>query len=248
LIQTVLIDDETDSIRILQKLLDNYCPQVTIAGTAEGLETAIELIRSVRPDLVLLDIEMTQGNAFDLLNRLRPFSFQVIFVTAFDNHAVKAFKYSAVDYLLKPVNIDDLCAAVERVAEKFEEKNRFERMQTLLDNVSASHLGEQKMAIPILTGFTFITLGDIIRFEAKGSYTRIYLTDKSEVLTTRTIREYEELLPSMIFSRIHSSHIINLRRMQKYQRGRGGHVIMEDGSEIEIAIRRREKFMQQLLK
>lgn len=118
MIRTILVDDEVDSIRILQRLLETYCPNVSIVGTANGVETALELVRETKPDLVLLDIEMSQGNAFDLLNQLMPLSFQVIFVTAFDNYAIRAFKYSAVDYLLKPVDIDDLRNAISRVREK----------------------------------------------------------------------------------------------------------------------------------
>jgi two-component system LytT family response regulator len=248
MIRTVLIDDEADSIRILQKLLVNYCPAVDIIGTAEGVDTAAELIRSTRPALVFLDIEMTHGNAFDLLNRLQPLSFHVIFVTAFDNHAVRAFKYSVVDYLLKPVNIDELCAAVEKVSGQVEEQSMLGRVQTLLDNMSGIHLEEQKMAIPTLNGFSFIALRDIIRMEAKGSCTKVCLAGKQEMITTRTIKEYENLLPPVFFCRVHNSHIINLRRIQKYQRGRGGFVIMEDGSNIEIASRRRDEFLKRLLK
>ena len=175
MIRTVLVDDETDSIRILQRLLENYCPQVSIVGTAGGVETALPLIRETKPDLVLLDIEMAQGNAFDLLNQLQPIDFKVIFVTAFDNYAVRAFKYSAVDYLLKPVDIDDLRSAINRVEKKADEHAIVQQMKMLLDNVGALNLPQQKMAIPTITGLIFITVQDIIRFEAKGNYTSIYL-------------------------------------------------------------------------
>jgi two-component system LytT family response regulator len=247
-IRTVLVDDENNSIKVLQKLLQEYCPQVTVVGTADGVETGADLIVFARPDLVILDIEMAQGNAFDLLNQLQPLSFQVIFVTAFDNYALRAFKYSAVDYLLKPVNIRDLCTAVERVAEKFEEKSVLGRMTALLQNLSGVQQLDQKIAIPTLNGFLFVTLREIIRLEAKGSYTVIYLTNKEGIMATRTIKEYEELLPETFFCRIHSSHIINMHRIQKYQKGRGGCVTMEDNSTIEVASRRREEFMQRLLK
>ena len=248
MIRTILVDDENKSIRVLQQILQEYCPQVTVVGVADGVETGADLIRSTRPDLVFLDIEMAQGNAFDLLNQLQPLSFQVIFVTAFDNYALRAFKYSAVDYLLKPVNIRDLCTAVERVADRFEEKNVLGRVTTLLQNLSGVQQLDQKVAIPTLNGFLFITLRDIIRLEAKASYTRIYLTNKEEIITTRAIKEYEDLLPEAFFCRVHSSHIINMHKIQKYQKGRGGYVTMEDNSTIEVASRRRDEFMQRLLK
>src|SRR5579872_5481363 len=135
MIRTVLIDDETDSIRVLQKLLERYCPQVEVVGTAEGVESGLAIIQETRPDLLLLDIEMTQGNAFDLLNQLRPLTFQVIFVTAFDNYAIRAFKYSAVDYLLKPVDIDELVNAIGRVQTDPEPLDLAQQMRILLENV-----------------------------------------------------------------------------------------------------------------
>ncbi|HEY4286452.1 MAG TPA: LytTR family DNA-binding domain-containing protein [Puia sp.] len=248
MIRTVLVDDETDSIRILQRLLENYCPQVIIVGTAGGVETALPLIRETRPDLVLLDIEMAQGNAFDLLNQLQPIDFKVIFVTAFDNYAVRAFKYSAVDYLLKPVDIDDLRNAISRVEKKPDEYTIVQQMKMLLDNVGTLRLPQQKMAIPTINGLIFITVQDIIRFEAKGNYTSIYLSRGEPILATRTVKDYEEILPETIFCRIHNSHIINLSRIKKYQKGRGGSVEMEDGSVIEVASRRRDEFLRRLLK
>ena len=248
MIQTILIDDEVDSIRVLQRLLETYCPDVCIAGTANGVDTGVGLIREIRPDLVLLDIEMSQGNAFDLLNQLMPLSFQVIFVTAFDNYAIRAFKYSAVDYLLKPVDIDDLRNAISRVREKPETSDLAEQMKILLNNVGMLQVSYQKMAIPTITGLNFVPVQDILRFEAKGNYTIIYLSTGETVMATRTIRDYEDVLPESIFCRIHNSHIINLSRIEKYQKGRGGVVLMEDGTTIEVAARRREEFLRRLLK
>jgi two-component system LytT family response regulator len=248
MVRTVLIDDETDSIRVLQRLLNAYCPEVEVIGTADGVETALNLIQMARPDLVFLDIEMTHGNAFDLLNQLQPITFQIIFVTAFDNYAIRAFKYSALDYLLKPVDIDDLREAVKRAATKVQGKSFLDQMETLLYNMETFQLSQQKMAVPTLTGLVFVPIKDILRFEANGSYTTIYLTSKEEIIATRNIKEYEDLLPAAIFCRVHNSHIINLHKIQKYHKGRGGYVIMEDGSNIEVASRRREEFLRRLLK
>lgn len=248
MIKTVLVDDETDSIKVLQRLLSAYCPEVIVVGKADGVETALHVIQTTKPDLVILDIEMTHGNAFDLLNQLQPIEFQVIFVTAFDNYAIRAFKYSAVDYLLKPVDIDDLRSAVERASRKVQGRSFIDQMETLLYNVETFQLTQQKMAVPTLTGLVFIPIKDIMRFEAKGSYTSIYLTNTEEIVATRNIKEYEDLLPDAIFCRVHNSHIINLHKIQKYHKGRGGYIIMEDGSNIEVASRRREEFLRRLLK
>jgi two-component system LytT family response regulator len=248
MIRTVLIDDETDSIRVLQKLLETYCPQIEVVGTAEGVETGLEVIQATRPDLLLLDIEMTQGNAFDLLNQLRPLTFQVIFVTAFDNYAIRAFKYSAVDYLLKPVDIDELVSAVRRVAERSQQRNIIDQMQVFLDNMGTYSLAQQKMAVPTVDGLIFINLREVVRLEAKSSYTQINLENGEMVMATRTIKDYEDILPETLFCRIHNSHIINLQKIEKYHKGRGGYVILEDGSEIEVASRRRQEFLRRLLK
>jgi two-component system, LytTR family, response regulator len=248
MIRTVLIDDETDSVRVLQKLLDKYCPQVEVVGTAEGVETALTVIQATRPDLLFLDIEMTQGNAFDLLNQLRPLTFQVIFVTAFDNYAIRAFKYSAVDYLLKPVDIDELLGAVERVVQRSQQKNIIDQMQVFLDNMGTFSLTQQKMAVPTVEGLIFINLKEVVRLEAKSSYTQIILDNGSIITATRTIKDYEDILPEALFCRIHNSHIINLFKIEKYNKGRGGYVTLEDGSTIEVASRRRQEFLRRLFK
>jgi two-component system LytT family response regulator len=248
MISTVLVDDEKDSIRVLQKLLESYCPQVEVVGTAEGVETALAVIQATRPDLLFLDIEMTQGNAFDLLKQLRPLTFQVIFVTAFDNYAIRAFKYSAVDYLLKPVDIDELVSAVERVAERSQQRTIIDQMQAFLDNMGNFQLAQQKMAVPTIDGLIFINLKEVVRLEATSSYTQIILENREVIMATRTIKDYEDVLPGTLFCRIHNSHIINLQKIEKYHKGRGGYVVLEDGSEIEVASRRRQEFLQRLLK
>lgn len=248
MIRTVLIDDEVDSIRVLKRLLENYCPQIDIIGQADGVQSGLKLIQTSKPDLVFLDIEMTRGNAFDLLNQLQPIDFQVIFVTAFDDYAIKAFKYSAVDYLLKPVDIENLCAAVERVLAKANKNGLFDKINVMMQNMETIQQSQQKMAIPTTSGFIFVQIVEMLRLEANGSYTNIFLNNGKQILATRNIKEYEDLLPPNSFCRIHNSHIINLNKIQKYQKGRGGYVIMDDGSSIEVASRRREDFLNRFLK
>jgi two-component system LytT family response regulator len=221
---------------------------VSVIGKAEGVESGEQTIRTLVPDLVFLDIEMIQGNAFDLLNRLQPQTFQVIFVTAFDNYAIRAFKYSAVDYLLKPVDVEDLRSAVGKVAGRSKDKIDMLQIKTLLENVGNLHIWQQKMAVPTMTGLNFITISEIIRFEARGNYTGIHLDNGECVLATKNIQDYDALLPDTLFYRIHHSHIINLQKIHKYQKGRGGYIIMEDGTSIEVASRRREDFLRRLIK
>ena len=247
MIDTVLIDDETDSIKVLQRLLNEYCPDVNIVGQADGVETGLELIQATKPDLVVLDIEMKQGNAFDLLNRLVPFHFQVIFVTAFDSYAIKAFKYSVLDYLLKPVDIEDMKAAVEKAKTRMKSNSFFDQIKVLLHNIENYQIAQQKLAIPTIDGMTFIAIRDIIRCEAEAGYTSIY-TANGKILATRSIKEYEAVLPESLFYRIHNSHLINVEKIKKYQKGRGGHVVMEDGSCLEVATRRREEFLAKFIR
>lgn len=247
MIRTVLVDDEADSVNVLRRLLESVTDDIAIVGTAEGVESATTLIRSLDPDLVFLDIEMIEGNAFDLLNRLQPLSFQVIFVTAFDDYALRAFKYSAVDYLLKPIDIDELRAAVDKVR-RSRSKVDMSRIHVLLENMGNLQISQQKLAVPTTEGLQFIAVSSIIRMEAKGNYTELFCDGGERFLAAKTIREYEELLPDSIFFRTHNSHIINLQKIRKYLKGRGGFVTMEDGASVEIATRRREEFLGKLLK
>jgi two-component system LytT family response regulator len=248
MIKTVLIDDEIDSIRVLQRLLETYCPEISIAGTADGIEDGLKLIQSTSPDLIFLDIEMPHGNAFDLLNQLKDFELQVIFVTAFDSYALKAFRYGVSDYLVKPVNIDLLIGAVEKVKGRIGSEDLAMQIRELKASMQTIHLAEQKMAVPTMAGLIFVTVRDILRFEARGSYTAVHLNNRKELLATRNIQEYEDLLPDAIFCRVHRSYIINIHRIKEYQKGKGGYIIMEDGVSIEVATRRREDFLKRLLK
>jgi len=248
MVRTVLVDDEIAGIRILKDLLSAHCPEVEIIGEADSVSTALEVIPACSPELVLLDISINNENAFDLLNGLNSIDFQIIFITAWDNHAVQAFKYSATDYLLKPVDAADLQKAIKKVVRKSYEKTVIENLKILQENIQTLQLSQQKMAVPTLHGLSFVQLKDIMRLEANGSGTIIYLSNGEQLTTTRIIKEYEELLPGNIFYRIHNAHIVNLNKVQNYQKGRGGYVFMEDGTSIEVAFRRREDFLKRLLK
>lgn len=248
MVRTVLVDDELTSIRILKDLLTANCPEVEIIGEADSVSAALEVIPACSPDLVLLDISINNENAFDLLNGLNIIDFEIIFITAWDNHAVQAFKYSATDYLLKPVDASDLQKAIKKVVKKSYEKSVIENLKILQENIQTLQLSQQKMAVPTLHGLSFVQLKDIMRLEAKGSCTIIYLSNGEQLTTTRIIKEYEELLPGNIFYRVHNAHIVNLNKVQNYQKGRGGIIFMEDGTSIEVAFRRREDFLKRLLK
>jgi two-component system LytT family response regulator len=243
MINALIVDDEPKNVRILNGLLEECCPEVKVIGEAFSAETARPLIHKTQPDLVFLDIEMPHGNAFDLLDTIMPVNFEIVFITAFDAYTLKAFKYSALDYLLKPVSIDELKAAVQRAGERIRFKNINQQLENLLFNINKPNAAMQKLALPCNDGLVFVLLSDIIRFEAKGGYTMVYTTGKEKFIASRTIKEYEEILPEDIFFRIHHSRIINLTYVKKYHRGRGGMIEMTDEARIEVAIRRKDEFL-----
>src|SRR5258708_3502194 len=248
MIRCLLIDDEPDSRAVLKHLLETHCPEALVLGEADGVATAIKEIGDTAPDLLFLDINLGNGDGFGILDDLPAPAPQVIFVTAFDSHALRAFQYSAVDYLLKPLNGSDLRRAVDKVVQKFRTPEAGDHLDVLMANIKALQASEQRMAIPTTNGLSFVFLRDILRFEANGAYTKVIMTDGRSELTSRSIREYEVLLPEGVFIRVHHSHIVNVNKIEKYLKERGGHFIIQITTTIEVAIRRREDFLKKVLK
>ena len=244
MINAVIIDDETRNIKLMKNILGKFCPQVRLIGDASNGLTGKELILQKKPDLVFLDIEMPYGNGFDLINDLMPVDFEVIFVTAFDKYMLQALKYSALDYLLKPVNIDELKQAVQNAELRIRKNSINQQLNILLDNFKKQEPGLKKIAIPTPDGFDFIMVDDIIRCEALGAYTKIHINDSKKIVVSKTLKDYETILPEDIFFRIHNSHLINLNYIKKYNRGRGGFIELDDGSIIEVASRRKDEFLK----
>jgi two-component system, LytTR family, response regulator len=239
----VLIDDDQKNLKILRRMLEEFCPEVTITGEAMNAVSGLALLKTAKPAIVFLDIEMPYGNAFELLDQLVPVDFEIIFITAFDEYSLKAFRYSAVDYLLKPVDIEQLKAAVNKVFEKQQLKTSNARLSNLLSNLSSRQNNLQKIAIATQDGLLFISLQHITRCEASKNYTYFHLQGGKKIIASKNILEYEELLPPDMFYRIHNSHLINLNYISSYQKGRGGSVVMEDGTILEVAARRKEEFL-----
>ena len=241
--KTIIVDDEPKNMRILKKLLQDYCPQISIIGEAGDVNAAHKIITELNPEIVLLDIEMPYGNAFDLLDKLMPVKFEVIFITAYNNYSIKAFRYSAVDYLLKPVDIRELQDATQKAINRITASRINEHVSLLLSNIKDNANSNPKIAVPTSEGYVFVHIEDIIRCESNGAYTYIYTIKKERVVASKNIKEYEELLPKTTFFRIHNSHLVNLNRILRYNKGRGGTVTMEDGTELEVASRRRTEFL-----
>lgn len=238
----ILVDDEPGNIITLSELLREYCPEIAIVDTAQDIKKAYDSIKLNRPDVVFLDIEMPYGTAFDLLDKFGIVEFEVVFITAFNDYAIRAFKYAALDYLLKPVNIAELKEAVKKVTKRMEEKKVNLRISSLLANLRSENQLNQKIGLPTSEGFYFEEVNNLMHLEASGSYTQLFIKGRKKLLVSKNLKEFEEILPDSSFCRVHHSHIININFVKKYFKGRGGYVEMEDGTTIEIAVRKKDDF------
>ena len=243
MIRAVHIEDEPRNIELLASLIESHCShQVTLVGNAKNIPDAINLIKNTHPQLVYLDIELNKGNAFELLEQLKEIDFQVIFITAFDQYAVKAFRHNAVDYLLKPISISELKEATTKAVEKIDHSsintNILDTLKELKLNIS-----NQKIGVPVQDGVVFVNADEIIRCEANGSYSTFYLTNKKTVITTKSLKDIESLLSFSNFVRVHNSWIINTNYIRKYYRGKNSYAEMEDGSVVTISLRKKGDFL-----
>jgi two-component system, LytTR family, response regulator len=244
MIRTVLIDDESSARDTLRYQLGKHLPQVNIVGEADSVESGIRCIVNHEPDLVFLDIEMPLGSGFDVLDETKHLKFQVIFITAYSQYAIQAFKFSAAAYLLKPVRISDLKEAVEKVFGPEFRTNGQRKLSVLAHNVSSAGQALPRLVLPDLTGFAVVDVPTIIRCEAERNYTRFYFTDQNPAIITRGLKEYEELLADSGFFRIHQSHLVNLAFVKRYIRGKGGEVEMSDKSVLPLSRTRKDEFLK----
>lgn len=245
--KAAIIDDEPGNIATLSEIITEYCPRLQITGTAPDPVKGYDLIKLQKPDIVFLDIEMPFGNAFSLLDKLAPVHFEVIFVSAFDNYAIRAIKYAALDYILKPVNITELKSAVTKAILRLEEKTSNARVDSLLSNFSKTNSESHKIGLPTHDGVVFLKVSEIMYIKSEGNYTYLTKSDNKKMLIQKSLKEFGEILPQELFCRIHNSFIININRVKKYSRGRGGCVEMEDGAIIEVAVRKRDDFFDKFI-
>lgn len=241
------MDDEPRGVTSLQKLLEYNCPEVEVIATCGDALEAKEKIDSLKPQLVFLDIAMPVINAFDLLKDLAPVKFETIFVTAHENYMLQAFRFSAVDYLLKPVKDKLLVEAVQRASQKISEKNAGNNLETLLYNLHNKE-GAQKMklCIPSVKGLQMVNISDIIYCEGSNNYTNIYFKNRPFICSSKLIHEYESLLEDSNFVRVHKSYLVNLEHVKEYIRGEGGSVLLSNEKYIEVSRRKKEHLMTRL--
>lgn len=240
----IIIDDEPGNVITLSEVIREYCPRVRLAGSAPDPIKGYDLIKQVDPDLVFLDIEMPYGNAFDLLDKINPVRFEVIFITAFDNYAIKAIRYSALDYILKHVNINELKEAVRKAIILLEERSVNTRISSLLNNFKQENSSAHKIALPTIQGFQFEDISKIMYIQAEGNYSFVFIDGQKKELVSKSLKEFEEILPENLFCRVHYSHILNINFVKKYFKGRGGYVEMTDGTCIEISVRKKNEFFE----
>ncbi len=248
MIKAVIIDDERQSRGLLRKMLDDFCEGISIIGEAKDVHTGIELLNREDPDLVFLDIEMPKGDGFDILNAFDYADFNVVFVTGYDQFAIKAIKYAALDYLLKPVDLQELQLAIEKLRGRKNVSDNSGRLKFLRQQYENPGDQLKQLILPGRETHVVVLLDNILRIEAKGSYVNIYLVGGKSHLVVNSLSYYESLLPPHIFFRIHKSHLININKIEQFTTGRSSKVKLIDGTELDIATRRKSAFNQILKK
>ncbi len=238
----IVVDDEEHARNGLSKIIETYTTQLQVVGKADSAESGIALIRALKPDLIFLDVDMPGGNGFQLLNAFDAPEFEVIFVTAYDQYALKAIKHAALDYLMKPVDLEELIDAVERFKKK--RPGEQQKLSMLKQELQSGTL--KRLAISTQEGLEFVNIENIVMLSSEGSYTAIKCEKGNTVLASKNLGEFETLLSEKDFFRVHHSHIINLNKVAKYLKGRGGAVVMTNGAEVDVSTRRKDSFLERL--
>lgn len=240
-IRSVIVEDETAAREVLRSYLTKYCPQIEIVGEAQNSREAIPLLHELEPQLVFLDVEMPFGNAFDVLEACSDLSFETIFVTAFSDYSLKALNRSAAYYLLKPISIEELIVAVNKVQQQIINKEMFNRNKVIVENFREPKAEKQQVILPTMEGFEIVKMEEIIRLKGNGNFTDLYLTNGNKKMACRFLKHFSEMLP-LPFIRVHKSHIVNLNFVKLYNKG--GYITLEDGAEVEISPTYKEDFLR----
>ena len=244
-IKAILIDDELNSLQNLQQKLEGFCPDIAIVAVTQKPEEGLILIRQHQPDVVFLDIEMPKMSGFRMLEELGEYDFDIIFTTAYNHYSVDAIRISAFDYLVKPIGIEELQQAVERLSKSLHRQTK-EKIDILNKSLSDNRSQDDKIAISTSEGIDFIPIKNIIHIESKSNYSKIYLMDNKSIMVTKILKDFEEMLLPYNFYRVNNSHLSNLNYIQKYVRSQGGHVQLQDGTLIDISRRKKEEFLKMI--
>lgn len=240
--RAIIIDDELSAREALRSLLENFIEGVEIVAEADGVQMGLAAIRQLKPDIVFLDINMPSGTGFDLLEQLEVVDFALVFVTAYDQYAIKAIRFSALDYLLKPVDLQELRKTMERIRNL----GKTNSQSQLVEHYQKNHGTRDTLALPTMDGFEIVKVADIIRCEGERNYTTFYLKNGDRTVVSRTLKEYEMLLSDSGFMRVFQSHLVNLKAVKRYIRGRGGFVVMEDGEQLPVSREKKDELLAKL--
>ncbi len=244
MLKAIIVDDELNSRETLRLMLERYCSDVKVAALSDSFESALEDIRIYKPDIVFLDIQMPDGNGFKLLEQIVDIDFFVIFTTAFEEYALKAFKYNALDYLQKPIIAEDLKKAVERAHKALQQSNNnISDIKNILNELKQQRKSK-KIVLSTAEGMHIVDTESIVRCESDDYYTKFFFADGTHILISKTLKEHEELLSDSDFFRPHKSHLVNLKYVKSYIKTDGGYIIMSDGKEIPVSRRKREKILE----
>lgn len=243
MLRTIIIDDEENVRKTLEKLVIRYCPNVKLIAEADGVKSGVEAIKKYHPDLVLLDIKMDDGTGFDLLKQVEPVDFKVIFITAYDQYAIKAIKFSALDYLLKPVDPDDLTQAIKK-AEKLMIHELNQQLGTLEDNMLTRDKSKKKIILKTFDNIHLVKLIDIVYCESNDNYTNFHLMNDNKILVSNTLKEYDEMLSEYGFFRAHKSYLINLIHINRFEKADGGAIVLANEIKLPVASRKKELLLE----
>ena len=242
----VIIDDLENSRITLRHDLEKYCPNIKVIGEAESVSSGVEILEKKKPEVVFLDIQMDDGTGFDILEKIEKFDFQIIFTTALDSYGIKAIKFSALDYLLKPIDPDELIEAVGKLKKHESDNVTKDSLALLLENLKDIKPSKKRIALSSADKVHMVYISDIIRCESQGSYTIFYLKDKEQIVATKNLKEYEQLLEEFSFIRVHHSHLINFSYLKEFIKKDGGYAIMTDHSEVPVSFRKRNNLMDMI--
>ncbi len=245
MLKSIIVDDESKSGESLKILIEDFCDDVTCCAICKTVDEGIEAIAQYQPDVVFLDIQMQRETGFDLLERIGDVNFEVIFTTAHSEYAIKAFRFSAIDYLLKPIDLEELKGALSKVRKKIGQGISV-RLQQLLRNLREPNGENYKLALPTADGLFFVKVSSIVYCEASSNYTEIVTEDGRKHIVSRTLKEYDEMLSEYNFYRIHNSYLVNLNAIKKYIRGEGGSVVMITGQSLDVSKRKKEGFLARI--
>lgn len=239
----LIIEDEARQLELLQGLLEQDSPDIRVVAIADSVMSGLSAIKQYQPHLVFMDVMIKGGTSFDILEQLPHLDSEIIFTTSYEQYAIRAFRLSAVDFLMKPLDAEELREAIDKARKKIHQVSAASQLKVLISNFRNPDADHVKIALPTFKGYSFVKPDEIVRCESDNTYTTFYLLDKREILVSKTLKSCEQMLETYSFCRVHNSSLVNLKFVEEYERGEGGMIRMTDGSEVAVSRRRKEHFL-----